>query len=428
VFEGGAPQLTVLDALEQPASVAYAASVGQPGPQSLALLSAVDPDRLSPAEKIDLLVAYERHAAWLAACQSRVLASIAKSGPRHEDDWVCDEVAAALRLSVAAAGRRLDFAESLATRLPGTWKMLADGEITFLHALAIHDAISGLSDEVVAAVEARVLPAAPRQTLAQFKRSVRRAVIAADPRTAQERHVYAAQARQVTMTPLEDGMAEISAVTTAEGAATVMTALSSLALRHRVAGDERTIDQRRADALVDLCAGALAGAELPTRHGRRPDIQVTLTLQTLLGLDEEPAELAGYGPITAANARRIAAAGEWRALLVDDRGALLDYGRTTYRPPRDLSDFVIARDRVCAFPGCGLAAERCDIDHQVPFDAGGSTSARNLHPLCRHHHRLKHEAGWTVTANADGSFTWRSPNGHTYLSVTPPYPVGGGFP
>ncbi len=386
-------------------------------------MAVIEPDRLTPAQKIDLLVAYERHAAWLAAGQARVLASLARDAPRGEDDWVRDEVAAALKLSGAAAARRLDLAEALGFRLRGTWTLLAEGKIGFLHALAIRDAVSGLDDDAIAAVEERVVPAAAQQTLAEFKRAVRRAVLAADARTAQERHVEAARERRVVMSPLEDGMAEIRAVTTAEGAATVLTALSSLALRQRVPGDDRDLDQRRADALVDLCASALADPDAPVQQGRRPHIQVTMTLHTLLGLDDEPAELAGYGPITAHNARRVAAEGEWRALLVDDRGALLDYARTTYRPPRALADFVIARDRTCAFPGCNLPAQRCDLDHETPFDAGGSTSAGNLHPLCRHHHRLKHETGWTMTGTADGSFTWRSPTGHEYRSKPPPYPV-----
>ena len=424
MFEGEIEaQPGVLDALEHPASIAHASSITQPGPQSLALMSVVEPDRLSPAEKIDLLVAYERHAAWVAACQARVLASVARDEPRGDDDWVRDQVAAALKLSGSAAARRIDLAEALDTRLSGTWALMAEGKISFLHALAIRDAISGLDDKVVAAVEQRVLPAAAQQTLAQFKRSVRRAVVAADARTAQERHAQAALERGVAMTPLEDGMAEIRAVLTAEGAATVMTALSSLAVRHRVPNDERTIDQRRADAIVDLCASALADPGLPVQHGRRAQIQVTMTLPTLLGLDDEPAELSGYGPITAQNARRIAADAEWRALLVDNRGALLDFGRTTYRPPQELADFVIARDRTCVFPGCSLPAGRCDLDHEIPFDAGGSTSAANVHALCRHHHRLKHEAGWTVVGNVDGSFTWRSSTGHTYRSKPPPYPV-----
>src|SRR6266511_96609 len=65
----------------------------------------------------------------------------------------------------------------------------------------------------------------------------------------------------------------------------------------------------------------------------------------LMGLTEHGAELAGYGPIPAQVARELAADGTWRRLLTDPvSGHLLDYGRTTYRPPAALADFIRARD------------------------------------------------------------------------------------
>jgi hypothetical protein len=169
------------------------------------------------------------------------------------------------------------------------------------------------------------------------------------------------------------------------------------------------------------CNGsACPGTGLPTWHGRRPHIEVTVALTTLLGLDENPAELAGYGPINAQTARRIAADGTWRRLLTDPTtGHLLDYGRTTYRPPADLRDFIIARDRTCTFPGCARQARRCDLDHIQPYSNGGTTDDTNLHALCRRHHRARHEAGWTVTRNTDDTTTWTSPAGKT-LRTQPP--------
>ena len=119
--EGMGAQPGVLDALEHPASVAHASSITQPGPQSLALMSVVEPDRLSPAEKIDLLVAYERHAAWVAACQARVLASVARDEPRGDDDWVRDQVAAALKLS--GFGRGSAHRSGRGSRHPTEWHL-----------------------------------------------------------------------------------------------------------------------------------------------------------------------------------------------------------------------------------------------------------------------------------------------------------------
>ena len=136
-------------------------------------------------------------------------------------------------------------------------------------------------------------------------------------------------------------------------AATFMTAVDALA-RRVSCDDDRTADQRRADAAVQLALNTLHGStagELPREHGLRPSVQVTVALSTLLGLDEQPGELDGSGPIPASVARRIAAdeTGTWRHLITDERGHLLDYGRSTYRPPEDLTERVIARDRTCRF-------------------------------------------------------------------------------
>jgi hypothetical protein len=72
------------------------------------------------------------------------------------------------------------------------------------------------------------------------------------------------------------------------------------------------------------------------------------------------------------------------------------------------------RDRTCQFPGCNRPAEFTDLDHRVSFAAGGRTTAANLWCLCRHHHRLKHEGGWQIHPNPDGTYTWTSPTGRHY--------------
>lgn len=151
---------------------------------------------------------------------------------------------------------------------------------------------------------------------------------------------------------------------------------------------------------------------------------MTVPLTTLLGLDQLPGELAGYGPIPSDAARALAAHGTWRRLVTDPlSGALLDYGRTRYRPPPHLAEHVIARDQTCDFPSCRIPAHRCDLDHRIPYDSGGgATSADNLGPRCRPHHRLKASPGWDLARKPDGAIAWRTPTGHTYERV--PYPVG----
>ncbi|WP_375500948.1 HNH endonuclease signature motif containing protein [uncultured Jatrophihabitans sp.] len=86
-------------------------------------------------------------------------------------------------------------------------------------------------------------------------------------------------------------------------------------------------------------------------------------------------------------------------------------------------EHVIARDRICRFPGCRRRARRCDIDHQTPWDEHGDTDACNLECLCTRHHHLKHEAGWTVHGHPDEHLVWITPTGHTYLDPPGRHPV-----
>ncbi len=156
-------------------------------------------------------------------------------------------------------------------------------------------------------------------------------------------------------------------------------------------------------------------------------IDVTVALSTLMGLDELPAELAGLGPIPADQARALALGGTWRRIVTDPlTGTVLDVGRTRYRPPAALAEHVIARDGVCAAPGCGVPGHRCDLDHTTEYHGTpangapqrGSTAADNLGPLSTRCHRLKTDGGFTLTQIEPGVFEWHTPAGLAYR-VTP---------
>jgi hypothetical protein len=150
---------------------------------------------------------------------------------------------------------------------------------------------------------------------------------------------------------------------------------------------------------------------------------VTVSLETLLGMDEEPADLDGHGPIPAPTARDLAfsSGSTWRRLVTDPlSGQLLDYGRSTYRPPVGLRDFVRARDVTCRTPTCTRPASKSDLDHVISWPAG-STSEANLQAKCDHDHRLKHEGRWSHQLSTDpdhppGTIVLVSPTGHVYLS------------
>ncbi len=259
----------------------------------------------------------------------------------------------------------------------------------------------------------RVLPRAGGQTLGQLRAALARAVIAADPDGAHHRHTQAYADRRVVLTPVADGMAELWALLGAADATALYRRLTTLARAAKTSAPAgRSMDARRADALTGL-AHAAPGEPAP------PLVHITVAASTLLGADQHPADLAGYGPITAAEARRIAADGRWRRLLTDPTtGALLDYGRRSYPPPAPLADHIRARDRTCRFPGCRQPASTADLDHTVPYPTG-PTAATNLAALCRHHHRLKHRAGWTVTQHDGAELTWTTPTGRRHTTSPP---------
>jgi hypothetical protein len=423
MFEREAPPATLSDVLASPDAVAAELARVRPAPEDAVTLSLLDPGSLSAAGRVDLLVALERQAAWIAAQQQRVLARMAVE-QADDRNWVREDVACALRMSGRTAARRLAVAQTLAERLPATLKLLDRGEVGYLHAAFLAQAVFALDAKQARAVEEQVLPRAVEQTLSEFQRSVRRAVARVAAATVEEQRAEAMTQRRVCLTPRDDGMTELWALLPAEGAAAVVTAVDALA-SVTSADDPRTPDQRRADALVDLGVAALHDPLLPKAQGMRPSIQITVALSTLLGTDEQPGELAGHGPIPASVARRLAAdeSGTWRRLVTDPvTGQLLDYGQDTYRPPKDLAEFVIARDQTCTFPGCERPARRCDLDHQTPYRKGGSTSSENMGPLCERHHIGKHQAGWTPTRDEDGTTTWISPTKHVYRSRPPELP------
>jgi hypothetical protein len=196
-------------------------------------------------------------------------------------------------------------------------------------------------------------------------------------------------------------------------------------------GDARTADQRRADAIVDICAASLDMPGLPRRHGARPTLNITVAASTLAGLDDQPAELDGYGPIPAPMARKWAAdpTATRHYWPVDPAGRILDQSLTGtklatagYVPPASLARHVIVRDQFCTVPGCRRRARSCDLDHRTPWPTG-PTTAENLGALCRHHHRMKHAPGWHVTKQPDGTHVWTSPTRHTYRYRPPALPT-----
>jgi hypothetical protein len=421
-----------------------------PSAESAARLGAIDLDELSARGRIDALVVLEQHLSWLQAKQVEVLAAIASHAETPEavilsaggslDDvfaasWdrAVEEVACALRLANQTAAQRLRTATLLAARHEATTGLLAGGHISYVQAQAVAEQLEVVDDEVAGQVEAALVDKLPTQAAGRTRAALRREIHRADPEGAERLHQMRARERMVKHHPEDDGMALFGAVLPAQQTALMERAVDMRAAAY--ADDGRTLDQKRADALFDLVVnqpGAVsASGDGEAKRRTAVVVQVTVPFDILLGTDEGPAELKGYGPITAGQARELAFAPGtvWRRLLTQpETGLLVKTDPTTYRPTAETERHVIARDQYCAFPSCRMPAHRCDLDHITPFnhrhpELGGQTVPDNLQPLCRRHHRLKtHHPGWKVTRDPHAGISkWTAPTGHTYTNAPPVY-------
>ncbi|HOZ58443.1 MAG TPA: DUF222 domain-containing protein [Nakamurella multipartita] len=383
-----------------------------------------DQDRLWANVLVDSIQARERLIAHLQGGQVADLAELSRNYPGLRE-FLSTEIALALGVAETTATRRLDEAEAFTTRLPATFAALHAGDISDRKARAVHQGTGDVTPDVARQVERDVLPELPHSTMPQVHELIAAAVIRRDPLGADDRHDRARGRRSITRHHLTDGMGTLKVFSTLQDIATIHTALTAMGEASATPDDERTADNRRVDALVDVCADVLDHGRwreqpLPTQQRRRPHVHVTMPLTALLPGPPtgDMATLAGYGPITPVQARQIAADATLRRLVCDPlSGTLLDHGRTTYEPPVALADHVLARDLTCVMPGCRQSAWRCELDHTEPFRpgrvTGGSTSAANLAPACKHHHRAKDGGGFRLVRTATG-YAWTTPLERTY--------------
>ncbi|MDX6279333.1 MAG: hypothetical protein QOH03_404 [Kribbellaceae bacterium] len=512
-----------------------------PGAELAAALEQVRPESLSPIVLIELMKASARQTAWSESIRISAMASFYRQRQAQaaemldtgevdfhgrpvdpERSWEA-EIACALKVSPQTVGKHVDTALRLTRVLSNTHSALRCGAISLSKAISISKATEQLDDAKARAVESAVLKRAPIQSHANLLRSLNRQVAKYNAKDAADRHREAKEQREVRVVPLDDGMAGLWIVDTADkiqqmwiviqamadlakrdtskpgptansstpgngthgetpddatpdgatpdGAtpdgATVDPATSdgatvgratpdgptaggvdadrgapareSLVGRRRDDGGaadqhpvvRRTAGQRRADAVADLFDFMLwngidwLGRRLPDQHRRRPHIEVLTPITTLLGMDDEPCELTGYGPIPAEMARRIAADGTWRRILTDPvNGTVLEASTTRHDPGMLVSETLLAAHPTCDWVNCNRAARECDRDHGIPFAQTGITRLADLRNYCELHHIIKDTPawGWVATNNSDGSTTLTTPTGHRY--TTPPATPG----
>ncbi|CAL4858553.1 DUF222 domain-containing protein [Microbacterium sp. MM2322] len=323
------------------------------------------------------------------------------------------EVAGALRITEHAAGRLMGLGRALVYRYPTVLDSMSRAAITDTHATIIVDGLDQL-ESVREDLVAEVLAAAEEMATGPFRRHVRRIVDREREATLAEQHAAAVTHRHVRVEPGVDGMAWLTAHLPAVEAHAILGRLTAIA---KTLDDERTLDHKRADVFGDLLIDGETTSLPDSARGIRPTVAITVPALTLLTGDGPAAQVDGVGPIPLDRARELcgAASGWMRVLTHPETGVVLSVGREQYRPPADLRRLVAWRAARCMAPGCGIPADRCDIDHTIDWHHGGHTDASNLAPLCRGHHTLKHHTDWRVRAKPGGTLEWTSPAGRVYL-------------
>jgi hypothetical protein len=384
----------------------------------------------APGDLLDAIAGIDRTMATLCAMKARMVdaardwirvteaSRTTTRGPSADAEMarqlLVSELAALLRIPGSSAARLVAESRTLVADLPATLEALAAGDISYRHAGVVIDNAESLPDDAREGYEVAVLPAARRLNPSRFADHARRARERAHPESLHARRLTAMQRRDARLDPARDAMACLSLYGPAEKLVAIDDRLDRLAAALRSPDDPRTFAQLRADVLCDLALRGEVAGVIPS--GIRPQVLVTVPALTLLGLDDEPASLEGYGPIPDDVARQLAAEAPSfvRLLTHPETGAVLSVGRDRYTIPADMRLFLRTRDETCRGVGCGRRAATSDVDHGAEWAQGGTTSVDNLAHLCRGDHTRKTRLRWRLKHLAGGTLEWTTPFGRVY--------------
>ncbi|HEX2706039.1 MAG TPA: DUF222 domain-containing protein [Candidatus Lustribacter sp.] len=401
----------------------------------LARLERMDRD-VTDSERLDQIGALERVKGAAAAAQARVTADFDVSRRAAEQAagvpasrrgrGVGSEVALARRESPARGSRHLGLATALVREMPCTMAALSTGLITEWAATLICQETAILTRADRQAVDAELGPELSTMSDLQIAKAARAAGYRLDPASAVRRVRGAVADRRVTCRPAPDCMARVSALLPVAQGVAVFAALDAAAKSARAAGDERSRGQVMADTLVTRVTGQARAQDVPIM------VNLVMTQPALLGQDDTPAHLQGFGPVPADLARDLVTGAQSRSGLrrlfaSTDRRRLvaMESPRRTF--PRSLADFIALRDQACRTPYCDAPIRH--TDHVVPAARGGPTSERNGQGLCERCNYVKALPGWSARADETSGgrheVVLTTPTGHTHTSTAPP-PLGHG--
>jgi hypothetical protein len=376
-----------------------------------------------------------------------------------------------MRLGAGAASSAVRTARALFRGpLTQTARALCDGELSAAHAAVVAHGTHQLPDPVTAEAEPVLVEAAGRLDPPRLRRVLHHLQLVADPDSADRARESRQLRRGLWLAPTWDQMVAVNGLLEPEAGQTLLAALEPLTRPHS-ADDSRSGGQRTADALTELARRALEAGHLPQVGGVRPQLTVTVDLDSLLGHPGALGGEAGWaGPLDPETCRRLACDGALTRVLVTRqqpghhrhpdhdhpsaaqgppapdpgregpplargpggaeglgvrlRAAIallppalggaptqpLEVGRASRVVQPAQRSALAVRDGGCVFPDCDRPLAWCEAHHLRHWLHGGPTDLANLALLCRAHHRTVHEGGWRLTRGPDGRLTANPPH------------------
>ena len=363
---------------------------------------AADPARLGD-ELILLNCAIDR----LLVVSSRLAAAFAASGEAERQgaltprEWLRHNC----NLAGRAATDQLNVGERL-EHLPESALALGEGQIGFGHLALIARTQRALAESPTASPisEEPLLRSARGRSVDSFWYACVKLRHSADPTAVELEEADAGLSRRFQMSAVPGGMVALSGRLDPAGAATLRSALEPLA-RPEGEHDQRRRQQRLGDALVELSRHALDQGRLPSSGGARPHLQLTVGIDTLLGLAGAPAADLEYGdPISSRMVEQLSCDCNLTRILLDREGEVLEVGRTRRLVAPAQLRALRVRDGGCVWPGCDRPVAWTAVHHLKHWARGGTSDLPNLALVCHRHHTRIHQLGWRLLRDDAGSW------------------------
>jgi hypothetical protein len=424
---------------------------------AVASVAEVDPASLPAGVQLDLLRELWPVLCRLDATVTRVVGVVNAQGSAAQEGAVSTVAWLRSRLHAGGAAPRVQVAKALRDELPEVAAAFERGEISFTHASIAAKTAKELDRAVVAGgVDKLLAEQAGQQPPAVFARAALRIRDHFNPDAADRRDKHPELDQWLDVDRTFRGAVSISGLLAPDSGELLLQTLGAF-MRPVSPDDVVPAAARRAEALSQMCR--VAADQAPDAGGSKPQVTVTIDWDTLRGqasgtqtsddhtgsartsnghtdsartsdgqasgghtdsdrtssgqaesgqAGRQPgglftssgawagARLGSGTPLQPGTARRLACDAGLLPVVLGTNSELLDVGRLHRLVTPAIRRALNIRDGGCRFPGCDRPVTWCDAHHLKSWLLGGPTSVDNMLLLCRRHHVLVHEHGWSI--------------------------------